>query len=191
MNGAWGRRSVAVGGGPHFETQHVVWLQAGPCYADIRVPFHPAADRRCFTGRSGWEGARYRWSHHLDLQTLSPAADDVGELVWEDGALVERGLFPTSDGAVTYEEVWVRLPGDDGPSVAFEAANACLVRVGDRAITVVDERPGGEFHACYRILGDDGWAVAAAIGDGAGLPSPDVPPDWPVVHRAPAEVRAP
>jgi hypothetical protein len=192
MDRAWGRRSVSVGGGPHFETQQVIWLQAGPCYADIRVGFHPAADERCFTGRSGWDGARYRWSHHLDLESSSPAADDVGDLTWEDGRLVERGLFPTGDGAVTYEEVWVRLPGDGGPSVSLEAGHACLVRVGDHAITVVDERlGGGEFRACYRVFGAGGWSVAAVIGDdAAGLPGPDILPDWPVIHQGATEVAA-
>jgi hypothetical protein len=55
VHGAWMRRSAAIDDGPAFETQFVIWLQAGSCYADVRVPLHPAADERCFAGRSGWE----------------------------------------------------------------------------------------------------------------------------------------
>ena len=58
IHGAWKRQSVVVEDGPRFETQHVVWLQAGPCYADLRVPFHPAGDIRCFAGR--------RWPDRLE-----------------------------------------------------------------------------------------------------------------------------
>ncbi|GAC1544146.1 MAG: hypothetical protein NVS3B12_32820 [Acidimicrobiales bacterium] len=193
--GAWTRRAVSVGDGPHFETQLVIWLQAGDRYADVRVPLHPAADERCFTGRSFWEGDRYRWTHVLDIETVSgvasPAADDVGDLFWDGPSLIERGLFPTVGGPLRYEEIWERLPGDAGPSAAFETPGACLVRVGDHAITVVDARSaGGAFTACYRVRcgdapdgggADEGtWRCVAAIGDDAiDLPDPDsVPAHW-------------
>jgi hypothetical protein len=183
VHGAWVRRSVAIDGGEHFETQRVVWLQAGPCYADMRVPFHPAAVQRCFVGRSGWDGDRYRWTHWLDLEGAdSPAADDVGELNWEDGALIERGTFPTRDGAVPYEEVWVRAPGSDGPWQVYETADGCLVRVGDHAITAV---AGDGFAACYRTRRVDVWHEEFSIGRGAGLPAPDAV-DWPCVHAGEA-----
>ncbi|GAC1541637.1 MAG: hypothetical protein NVS3B12_29300 [Acidimicrobiales bacterium] len=205
VQGAWTRRAVSVGDGPHFETQLVVWLQAGDRYADVRVPLHPAADERCFTGRSFWEGDRYRWTHVLDIETVagvvSPAADDVGAFVWDGPSLIERGMFPTVGGPLRYEEIWERLPAGDGPSSAFEAPGACLVRVGDHAITVVDDRAeGGAFSACYRVRdhgvrnggatdgdatdGDatdgDVWRTVASIGeDATALPDPDsVPAHW-------------
>jgi len=191
LHGAWSRRSVTVDGGRPFETQSVVWLQAGTGYADLRVPFHPDADQRCFTGRSGWDGERYRWTHHLDLEgSDSPAADDVGDLTWEDGAVVERGLFPTDHGMVSYEEVWVRLPGADGPWQVFEAPDACLVRLGRHAITVVDRRPqGGGFAACYRVHASGRWRIQFAIGEAASLPAPgEAPRHWRLVHTGDSSV---
>lgn len=154
IDGAWTRRWVRLEGGPAFETQHVVWLQAGAAYADIRVPFHVSAAARCFTGTSGWDGGRYRWTHHLDLEGIDgPAADDIGDLQWERDVLLERGMFPTADGAVGYEEAWVRLPGSGGPASGTSTDRSTEVRVGDHAITVVDERPHGPFTATYRRRG--------------------------------------
>jgi hypothetical protein len=192
VQGAWTRRSASIDGGPHFETQLVVWLQAGTCYADLRIPLHPDADHRCFTGRSFWEGDAYRWTHHLDLETVngvpSPAIDDVGELTWVDDTLVERGMFPSQDGPIPYEEIWARLPEGDGSWKALEAPDGCLVRVGDHAITVVDHRgAGGDFAACYRTLGPDGWRVEAGIGAADALPCPDDAIDWKVVHSGSRE----
>lgn len=192
VHGAWGRRSASVGGSEPFETQHVIWLQAGTCYADLRVPFTSPAATRCFTGRSGWEGKRYRWTHHLDLESVAgvapDCADDVGDLSVEDGALIERGDFPTAEGPVPYEEAWVRLPGGCGPYLAMESPTAVLVQVGEHAITVVDARAGGgTFVAVYRTLGAAGWSAVATIGGEAeALPGPEDPPDWAVVHRGTA-----
>jgi hypothetical protein len=180
VHGAWVRRAASVDDSPPFETQHVVWLQAGPSYADVRVPFHPAAATRCFTGRSGWVGDRYRWTHRLDLEgSDSPAADDVGELTWEDGLLVERGMFPTAKGAVTYVEHWERVPGGIGLWEVQEAPGACLVRVGDHSITALDGPAG--FAACYRVLEDGVWRARLSIGETGSLPYPDDTP-WPVVY---------
>jgi hypothetical protein len=185
VHGAWTRQSVAIGGGPPFETQHVVWIQSGTCYADVRIPFHPGADERCFTGRSGWDGDAYRWTHRFDLEIGAPSADDVGELTWNGDTLVERGMFPTADGAVAYEERWVRLPESRGPFLALEGDATCMVRSGSHVITVADQRPtGGEFAAAYRRLRDGAWATVLTIGPADRLPSPDDAPEgWQIVHR--------
>jgi hypothetical protein len=184
VHGAWTRRWVVIDGGPRFETQHVVWVQSGTCYADLRVPFDAAAAERCFTGRSGWDVDGYRWAHHLDLERGVPA-DDVGQLEWDGDLLVERGRFPTEDGLVPYEEGWARLPGWDGTFLALEADTACLVRCGDHAITVEDRRwNGGSFAAAYRRLQHGAWVTVATIGDGERLSTPaQLPRRWRVVHR--------
>jgi hypothetical protein len=162
-----------------------VWLQAGSCYADLRVPFHPDAVPRCFTGRSGWDGDRYRWTHELDLEgTESPAADDTGEMTWADGAVIESGLFPTATGSLAYEEMWLSLPECDGPWHTFTAPHACLVRVGGHSITVGDFRAWGKgFAACYWVLDEDRWVPRLSIGDPSTLPPPgELPPaDWHLV----------
>ncbi|MDQ1393945.1 MAG: hypothetical protein QOF30_2922 [Acidimicrobiaceae bacterium] len=175
VRGAWTRESVSIAGSEAFETQLVYWLQAGPCYADIRVPFHPAGTFRCFAGRSGWRGDDFRWTHRLDLEGSNP--EDVGRLFWEEGRLVERGWF----GDVTYEEVWLRLDDDKGPFLAAEGPGECLVRVGEHAVTIVDDRRDreGALAACYQVLSPAGWEIRAAIGDTSTLPSPsEIPPEW-------------
>jgi hypothetical protein len=167
VSGAWTRKSVSVEGSEPFETQRVYWLQAGPCYADIRVPFHPGAGASCFSGRSGWDGGRFRWTHRLDL--VETGAVDVGDLFWDGDRLIERGTI--GDPAVAYEEVWVRLPDDGGESEALEAADGCHVQVGGHAITIVDGRgAGGSFGASYRVRFGDRWESRAVIGRGAAMP---------------------
>jgi hypothetical protein len=190
VQGAWTRQSVSIDGSEHFELQHVYWLQTDSVYADLRVPFHPAGGTACFAGRSGWDGDRYRWSHPLDLSNPDPASasdpdptpgpdpgpgrargcasrsgpDDIGHLIMDGDRLVERGRLP--GGTTTYEEIWVRLPGDDGEVEAIESPAACHVQVGDHAITIVDGRPeGGSFNACYQVRTARGWEVGAAIGE--------------------------
>jgi len=189
-HGAWMRRSVIIDDGPAFETQFVVWLQAGTSYADVRVPLHPGAGERCFAGRSGWDGEGYRWTHHLDLEPGSPAADDLGLLVWEHDALIERGLFPTLGGSVRYEEAWIPLDASNGPYLATESASEAFVRVGNHAIGISDRRAdGGGFAAAYWRHRDGAWQVGAAIGDTDGLPHPGrmradaLAPGWLVVEH--------
>jgi hypothetical protein len=174
VDGAWARKSVSIGGSEPFEMQRVCWLQAGSAFADLRVPFLPGAAFQCFAGRAGWDGDRFRWSHRLDLE--AGGGEDVGELAWDNGRLIERGWL----GDVRYEEVWERQGRDDGPSLAAEGPHACLVQAGRHSISVVDQRDrGGEFAACYRVLGAAGWHVRDGIGDTTSLPSPDaVPPAW-------------
>lgn len=180
VEGAWARESVSIDGSEPFETQRVCWLQVGPAYADLRVPFHPVAVSQCFAGRSGWNGDRFHWAHRLDLEP--GPGDDVGDLAWERGRLIERGWL----GDIAYEEVWVRRDGDGAPRLAAEGPDACLVQAGRHMVTVVDRRRhGGSFAACYRVLGPSGWQVRDAIGTATSLPSPDsLPPEWRLVAGA-------
>ncbi|HEY2428720.1 MAG TPA: hypothetical protein VGI06_07310 [Acidimicrobiales bacterium] len=180
LHGAWTRRWVALDGGLPFETQTVIWLQAGPCYADVRVPFHPAGAERCFAGRSGWDGPQYRWTHHFDLEPGSPAADDIGSLRWNGDVLREEGVFPTAEGGRSYVEAWVPL-GADGPYAAAESPRGMFVRVGRHAIGVVGT--AGRLAAAYWREGDGGWGRELAIGDPRLVPSPQdgTPPGWTVV----------
>jgi Protein HRI1 len=194
VHGAWMRRSATVEDGPAFETQFVVWLQAGSCYADVRVPLHPAADERCFAGRSGWDGEGYRWTHHLDLEPGSPAADDIGSLVWEADALVERGMFPTATEPVRYEEFWVPLDDSHGPYLALESPQDVFVRVGAHAIGISDRRADGAgFAAAYWRRRADGWRTDASIGDCTALRTPDditpdaLPQGWKIMEQGIAE----
>ena len=153
-------------------------------------------DERCFAGRSGWDGEGYRWTHHLDLEPGSPAADDIGSLVWEADALVERGLFPTVEGSVRYEEFWIPLDESHGPYLAVESPHDVFVRVGAHAIGIADRRAeGGPFAAAYWRLGHDGWRIQSSIGDLAALPAPDditpdaLPQGWHIMEQGIAAER--
>jgi hypothetical protein len=118
--------------------------------------------------------------HTLDLEgTDAPAAEDIGDLTWRDGALIETGMFPTAGGPVRYEEVWTRLPLGDGPWVVRETAGCCMVRVGIHAIGA---HAGADFAACYWTRGDRSWRLVHAIGPSSALPPPNQV-DWPVVAR--------
>lgn len=187
VHGAWVRHSATVAGSEPFETQHVIWVQAGGSYADIRVPFHPAAAARCFGGRSGWDGSRYRWSRHLDTEPA--AGEDLGELHVDGDCLVERGLLPGLAGPVAYEERWLPLEGSGGPYLALEAPHGCMVQAGDHALTIVAAREaGGELRAAYRVRRGGGWALVHSVGAATDVPGPEDPPAWPVVDQGTAPV---
>jgi hypothetical protein len=84
-------------------------------------------------------------------------------------------MFPTFDGALPYQEIWVPIPGADRPFLGLERPNGSFLRVGDHAITIADQRgSGGTFSAAYyRQEGDQRWSVVASIGDVTDLAGPD------------------
>jgi Protein HRI1 len=195
FRGAWQRVSLSLDGGAPGEPAMVVWVQSDEVFADVRLPrdaHDPDHAPACFAGVTTWEPPHLRWQHHLDLDT--PPGDapgdapedgagptsDVGLVSWEGGDLVERGTFVIGGRAVPYVEVWRRLPRSEGPIVALASDDGWgrLVRAGEHAITVVDERPaGGAFRACYRTRGPSGWRLRLAVGPAAAdlpAPRPDV-----------------
>lgn len=173
--GAWRRRSVVVGDGPPFETQEVRYVQTSADYADLRVGLaDPTSDQASFAGTCTWNPPWAAWSHDLDLEPTS--RDDHALLTRShDGALEERGTWRTAAGELAYTEVWQPLPGARGPVLALRGDRplARLVRVGDHAIVVVDERAqGGEHRARYERFEGGRWWTEVSIGDAADLPSP-------------------
>ena len=75
--GAWQRRSLSRGGSKPEEPQHVVWIQAGRDYADLRLPRTEAASTECFAGHVIWEEPFLTWIHEIDSATPMPV--DRGE----------------------------------------------------------------------------------------------------------------
>lgn len=180
FTGAWRRRSIALDGGEPHEPATVVWVQSSSDYADVRVPVDGVDEPpMSFAGRVRWDGWCLRWSHEIDLDDR-PGDEDVGRVWFEEGLLFEAGTFQLPDGPRRYVEVWERQPGSDGTRLALrrEDGHGRLVQAGDHALTIVDQRPlGGAYRACYRVRGDGGWTLAAALGpDAEGLPEP------PAVH---------
>lgn len=180
FRGAWKRVSLAVDGAPPAEHADVVWLQTERAYADLRVPHFGYGDivaPLSFAGTTTWADPFLRWSHDLDLDPeRGPGDADVGKVRWDGDDLVESGEIVDGDRTVTYVEVWRRLPdGGGGCESHWSDDGSCLVvRVGDHALSVADERSGGGcYRACYRTRHDGGWFVELALGSGAtDLPTP-------------------
>jgi hypothetical protein len=169
----------------------VVWLQAAEAFADLRLPLDGmAAEAESFAGTTSWHDPELRWSHQLDLATDGGIVDDRGVVSWNSADLVEAGTFVVGGRTVPYVEVWRRLEHADsaGPTLALTRLHSpgLLVRVGNHALTIVDDRQvGGTYRACYRTRAatadgrdphsPDAWAMVLALGSAAGdLP---VPPD--------------
>ncbi|MFJ9766341.1 hypothetical protein ACIRUY_21235 [Streptomyces erythrochromogenes] len=123
--GAWLRRGISRDGGPLLEDgdDRVVWLQAGPYYADSRG----------FAGTTSFDGTQVRF-HHL---TGEPG-EDTGTFRWDGPNLVERGT--NTDGS-TFLEIWTPLPGADGNTHSWSGPDHHVVRVG-RHVVHVDSRAG-------------------------------------------------
>jgi hypothetical protein len=184
FRGVWRRVSLAVDGEPPAEHADVVWVQTGRDFADIRVPHFGYGDivtPACFAGTTRWDDPHLRWSHELDLDRDprapgDPADADVGHVRWDGADLIESGTLRRGDRTVAYVEVWRRLPGGDGVLLSRWSADRTriLVRAGDHAVTVADDRPsGGCFRACYRARRAGSWGIELALGDGAtALPAP-------------------
>jgi len=116
--GAWQRVGISIEGGPLHEDEHVVWLQAGPYYADSRG----------FAGTTSSEADRVRWEHEVGVP-----GDDEGLLRRDDDLLVETGTTPSGG---TYVEHWLPLTGAQEPSGAWVAGSGRVVRVGEHVVHV-------------------------------------------------------
>ncbi|MFI8280408.1 hypothetical protein ACIGBH_36965 [Streptomyces sp. NPDC085929] len=121
--GAWLRRGISRNGGPLVEDREVVWLQAGPYFADSRG----------FAGVTSFDGSRVHF-HHLEGES----GEDTGTFRWEGAHLIEWGT--NTDGS-TFLEVWIPLPADDGDAGSWAGTGYHVVRVG-RHLVHVDSRAG-------------------------------------------------
>ena len=180
FRGAWKRVSLAVDGDAPGEHADVVWLQTERTYADLRIPRYGYGDivaPMSFAGTTTWADPFLRWGHDLDLDAeRPPGASDVGRVAWDGNDLVETGEFTDGDRAVPYTEVWRRVADSDaGLESHWSPDGTCVVvRTGDHALTIADDRAaGGAYRACYRTRHEGRWAVELALGAGAtDLPAP-------------------
>lgn len=169
FHGAWVRSGIAVGGGPFAEDTVVWWLQGPSLHADLRTPVAGDGEVTCFTGMTSWSEGELTWTHDLDLAPWGTA--DVGTVTWDGTDLLESGSFERDGRTVPYTERWRRMPGGDGPLWALGSATGRIVRAGNYALTVVDERPsGGKFSATAWQLADGSWVAQRSVG--AGCPPP-------------------
>jgi hypothetical protein len=180
--GAWERVSVALDGGPPDEPADVVWVQGRSAFADLRVPrvgvgarveapdlpYGTRSVARCFAGHAAYEAPNVRWHHTIDLAGEPADEDDVGHVCWDAGDLVEEGTFLNDGVAVSYVEVWRKLPNGAGRVVEITDAGFVHVEIGDHALTIEDTRDaGGAFVARYRRCGELALAYGPHVGSEA------------------------
>ena len=179
--GAWRRTDLHVGGRLRDDAD-VLWLQTSEWYADLRIPHDDdGGPIEAFAGPARWVDPYFTWMHHIDWVGSFP--DDVGHLAWDDGVLIETGWFEAEPKDEPYEERWVP-DAVKGPRLVAtrttEGCRAVLVRVGDEAITLVDERMAGGGFAARRDQRLDGrWScrLSRAIGrDELGPPELEAAP---------------
>jgi hypothetical protein len=192
MRGVWRRRSIAIDGGPPAKSARVLWLQATEAFADLRVPIDRAEPIEAFAGTTTWAAPRLTWHHTVDWNG-GFAGYDCGDITWQEGALVERGLFTDGERTRVYEEIWDRVD-DDVPCIVLGGRDAVVVRVGAFSLAVRDDRArGGTFDvrsSAWTSTG--GWRDVDVFGAGATLPagsgtSMDV--GWCVIESTPAHAR--
>ncbi|MCW2785275.1 MAG: hypothetical protein JWP74_1792 [Marmoricola sp.] len=173
FTGGWVRSGISLDGLPPVEDAVVWWLQAPVRHADLRLPVADQEPPTSFAGVTTWDGSALTWSRELDLEHYDGV--DVGTTSWDGADLLESGTFQGDDGSsVSYVERWVRLPGSSEPLCALSQGAVRLVRAGDYAITVSDERAsGGLFTATAWTLVGDEWQVHHTL---PGVPLAPAPP---------------
>lgn len=159
LTGAWVRTARAFGDGPPGECSDVVWVQAGPWFADFRLPRPGAAPDHPFDQRHAFSGilevrqavdtsATVAWHHDLDTDSRPDDPPDAGHLALGGGLLVESG-----DG---YVEWWSR------PSATPPGATP------NRGTWVVERAGPADGAVDVRMVCADGMAVAVWAGDHPG-----------------------
>lgn len=98
LDGAWRRAGLSLGDEPFVENSNVLWLQAGPYFADLRVPYAPVEQGRshldgaqAFSGQSHYDPPRMTWRHDLDTMPRAVGHQDTAVLEQHGPLLVERG----------------------------------------------------------------------------------------------------
>jgi len=174
FTGGWIRVSIALGNAAPLEDMLVWWLQSTSRHADLRVPLEAEGEGVAFAGTTVWEPPSLTWLPALEL---TPSGfPDTGVVSWDGEELLERGTTVIDGVSVPYLERWRRLPDTSAPLLALSRPGGRLVRTGNLALTLVDERPGGgEFHAVAWRKHAGGWMLDHCWPPAAKAPPP--PPD--------------
>jgi hypothetical protein len=172
FTGGWVRVSIALDDAAPYEDTLVWWLQSSVAHADLRVPFSPDGEVISFAGTTVWQDPSLTWIPAFEL--VPNEFPDTGVVSWDGGDLLEAGMT----GEVSYVERWRRMPDTTGPLQALSKPTGRVVRTGDRAITIIDEREsGGAFQAVAWRLVDDVWLVDHCSPADASAPPPPTATD--------------
>jgi hypothetical protein len=189
LQGAWRREGRSLDVGPKEEVAHVLWLQVGRFFCDLRSlqpemeSAHVLDQPQAFSGTVVLAGGQIAFHHDLDSLARDPLHPDEGTVHRLDDVMVERGPG--------FEEIWVAasLPGDEAeiaelrPSGELDGAPAArLIRIGWVALAVWGgAKPGGAQFTKERgwetertLHGPDATmdieAAARCLGQGMSLP---------------------
>ena len=174
FTGGWLRVSIALGDAPPSEDTLVWWLQSMSRHADLRVPFEADGVAVAFAGTTSWERPSLTWRPDLELQPSG--FPDTGVIRWDGAELLESGTTVIGGVSVPYVERWQRLPDTAAPLLALSRPGARLVRTGNLALSIADDRgAGGEFHAVAWRRHGGGWTIDHCWPPAAKAPPP--PPD--------------
>lgn len=171
MTGGWVRNGIALDGAAPLEDSLVWWLQAPTRHVDLRLPRQGTQAVTCFAGITTWAAPSLTWTPDLQLEVSD--AVDTGVCTWDGADLLEAGSFLSGGREVGYVERWQRLPGSDGELLALSTAHGRLVRTGDYALTVLDDRGcGGAFVCVAWSREGSSWSVHHSWPAGALAPAP-------------------
>jgi len=166
--GVWQRESLSVENGAAYEDSNVLWVHAGDYFADLRWPKTGANQVQisAFAGRATWNAPRMHFDHEVDL--TKEFAQDVGNLCFSEGKLIEKGQVMVEDKAIRFEETWVRLTTPDETTCLVvrksESAGAgYLVRVGNYAIAMEETDTG--FNAGAWKYSAQAWRCLYGLGN--------------------------
>ncbi len=189
FTGGWARVSISLDGAAPFEDTTVWWLQAASKHADLRVPLSgsgsgsalmaasdPAPGVMAFAGTTHWEAPSLTWVPEVELDPSELA--DTGVMSWDGEDMLEAGETVVDGRRLRYVERWRRLPGTASPLIALSAPDGRLVRAGELALTVIDQRAaGGAFRAVAWRLVDGEWTTSHCWPPEAKAPAPPTSAD--------------
>ena len=181
FSGAWRRCGLVLDDAPPAEDSCVVWLQAGPFFADMRTPLAGrSAAATAFSGRTTWVVPVMTF--HRDIDLAVPPRTDSGRLQFAGDRLIEDGTVVWDGRTIRYTEHWTRanrtptrrlvleaLPGHRASTIGSRR----YVEADGQALLIIDDRAvDGRFIAAHFVTDDGHWRRIRCLGGDA----PAAPP---------------
>lgn len=172
--GAFRRSGLILNGKRMVDYADVIWLQTPEWFVDMRLlidrgsqtatPDVPAwfYQEKAFAGIATWDSPRITWQHLIDSHRQ--ATSDSNVLVWDDGVVIERGVTDLHGQATPFAEEWLCMTGDDVECSAEHDEGRARITVGNFAVEIFDERPGGgRFNATRLEMREGEWVEFGSV----------------------------
>src|SRR5579862_4987983 len=128
LMGLWSRRSIEWPNGNIDQETRVWWIQANPCFIDLRLPplapiLAGSKEPQGFAGTLAENEGAWLWDHEIDLHPR-PDQHDIASLGFEGGKhrMIQQKIDQGIDPSCT--QVWDRI--DDGDSTDGQVFIALL-----------------------------------------------------------------